>query len=265
MPVDPTGRPDGDELVTLRRDGAVAVVTLNRPTKLNAISSALEAALGAALSHPDLTSSGAVVLTGGPRVFSAGADVTEMREIDAASAFEYYRQTGGVYEAVAALPQPTVSAIAGYCLGGGLELALATDFRVAEETSVFGFPELDIGIIPSSGGTHRLVRVAGPAVARTLIVLRRRISAAEAERHGLVTELVPEGTALERALELARELADLPGLATTLAIRAIDAAAESSRDVGLLVEQLVYATLVGGEESRRRTGAFGRAGEEGSR
>jgi enoyl-CoA hydratase/carnithine racemase len=221
----------------------VALITLERRRKLNALSSAMEQSLAAALATREVTSSRAIVVTGGPEVFSAGADISEMTDLTAESIFAYYRTTGGVYEAVASMPQPSVSAISGYCLGGGLELALATDFRVADESVVLGLPEVSIGILPSSGGIHRIVRMLGTARAREIVLARPRLSAAEAFRFGLVTEIVPVGGALSRALELADELAQLPPLAATLARRAIEAAGESSRDVALFVEQLAYAAL----------------------
>lgn len=246
-----------DGLVSLERRGEVAILTLTRPGKLNAISSKMEGALQESLSHPDLVASRCVVVSGGPRVFSAGADVNEMRAVDADAVFCYYRRTGSVYEAVADLSQPSISAISGYCLGGGLELALATDFRVVDETAVLGLPELDIGIVPSSGGIYRLVRSCGVAVAREVVLLRRRLTASEALTAGLVTEVVPAGTGLERAVELACSLSERPALAMSLAKRAIDAAAESSRAGALLIEQLSYAALVQGAESQRRIGSFG--------
>lgn len=222
--------------------GAVALVSLERRTKLNALSSHMEDQLALALRSPAVSASRAVVITGGPEVFSAGADLSEMTELSPESVFAYYRATGGVYEQVAALAVPSVSAISGYCLGGGLELALATDFRVASASAVFGLPEVAIGIVPSSGGIHRLVRMVGTARARELVLARARFTAAEAHAMGLVTEVVG-GDATTPALELASRLAELPELASTLARRAIDAAAESSRDVGLFIEQLAYATL----------------------
>jgi enoyl-CoA hydratase/carnithine racemase len=102
------------------------------------------------------------VLTGSGRAFSAGADVGELRDRTPEAVLAYYEATGGVYEQLAALPQPTLSAIGGYCLGGGLELALATDFRISDETAVFGFPKVGLGILPSSGGTERVTRLLGP-------------------------------------------------------------------------------------------------------
>jgi enoyl-CoA hydratase/carnithine racemase len=141
-------------LIDVTRDGAVCVLTLRREEKLNALSAELEGALRASLERDEVRTSGCVVFTGSGRAFSAGADVNELGG-SAEDVIAYYRETGDVYERVAALPQPTASAIAGYCLGAGLELALATDFRIADETAVFGFPEVGIGILPSSGGTHR--------------------------------------------------------------------------------------------------------------
>src|SRR5438105_11303102 len=131
--------------------GRVAVLTLQQPEKLNALSAALERDLAAAVADPAVVESGCVVVTGAGRAFCAGADVTEFRDRDPAAIAAYYRETGDVYERVAALRQPTISAIHGYCLGGGLELALATDFRVADETATFGFPEVSLGLAAGSG------------------------------------------------------------------------------------------------------------------
>jgi len=232
-----------EELVGIERSGDVCLLTLRRPDKLNALSTALEQALADGLDSAELRTSRAVVIAGEGRGFSGGADMNELRDASAQSILAYYRDTGGVYERFAALPQPTVAAIHGWCVGGGLELALAADFRVADESALFKLPEVAIGIIPSSGGTHRLVRLLGVARAKELVLLRERVDAAEAFRLGLVTETVPAGAALERALELAAGLAELPALALSLAKQAIDAMAESSREAGLLIERVAYAAL----------------------
>jgi enoyl-CoA hydratase/carnithine racemase len=239
-------------LVDTKRDGAVSIVTLSRDEKLNALSGELERDLGAALDSDDVRSSACVVLTGAGRAFSAGADITEFRERTPEAVIAYYRETGGVYERVAALPQPTLSAIHGYCLGGGLELALTTDFRIADETAVFGFPEVSLGIIPSSGGTHRLVRLVGPGRAKELFLLGGRLDAAAALAVGLVNEVVGTGAALERSLELARQLAELPALAASLTKRAIDVMPEASREAGILIERLAYGMLAQSDEAKTR-------------
>jgi enoyl-CoA hydratase/carnithine racemase len=239
-------------LVATKRDGAVSIITLSREEKLNALSGELERDLGAALDSEDVRSSACVVLTGAGRAFSAGADITEFRERTPEAVIAYYRETGGVYERVAALPQPTLSAIHGYCLGGGLELALTTDFRIADETAVFGFPEVSLGIIPSSGGTHRLVRLVGPGRAKELFLLGGRLDAAAALTAGLVNEVVGTGAALERSLELARQLAELPALAASLTKRAIDVMPEASREAGILIERLAYGMLAQSDEAKAR-------------
>jgi enoyl-CoA hydratase/carnithine racemase len=239
-------------LVATNRDGAVSIVTLSREEKLNALSGELERDLGAALDSDDVRSSACVVLTGAGRAFSAGADITEFRERTPEAVIAYYRETGGVYERVAALPQPTLCAIHGYCLGGGLELALTTDFRIADETAVFGFPEVSLGIIPSSGGTHRLVRLVGPGRAKELFLLGGRLDAAAALTTGLVNEVVGAGAALERSLELARQLAELPALAASLTKRAIDVMPEASREAGILIERLAYGMLAQSDDAKAR-------------
>jgi enoyl-CoA hydratase/carnithine racemase len=246
-----------DALVETRREGDVCIVTLQRPDKLNALSTAVERALAEALGSDELRSSACVVLTGAGRAFSAGADISEFTDRDADAILRYYRETGRVYEDVAALPKPTISAIHGYCLGGGLELALATDFRIADETAVLGFPEVGLGILPSSGGTVRATRLLGAARAKQLILLGGRFSASESLAAGLVTEVVADGKALERALELARALAELPAAALSVVKQAIDAAAESSSSAGLLIERLAYGVLAQTAEAREAAEGFG--------
>jgi enoyl-CoA hydratase/carnithine racemase len=250
-------------LVDVRTEGPVCVLTLRREAKLNALSTALEGALAQALSRDEVRSAGSVVLTGRGRAFSAGADVGELPERSPEAVLAYYEATGGVYEQLAALPQPTVSAIAGYCLGGGLELALATDFRIADETAVFGFPEVGLGILPSSGGTQRLTRLLGPGRAKELILLGSRVDAHQALAFGLVSEVVGAGQALDRALTLARGLAGLPRLAASVAKQAIDAVPDGSRAVGLMVERLAYAMLAQTEDARAASAAFQERRREG--
>jgi enoyl-CoA hydratase/carnithine racemase len=245
-------------LVEVRLEGEVCVLSLSRPEKLNALSTAVEEALGDALEQPGVRDSGCLVLTGSGRAFSAGADISEFADRDPEAIARYYRGSGGVYERVAALPQPTISAIHGYCLGGGLELALATDFRIADETAVFGFPEVSIGILPSSGGTMRAARLLGPARAKQLILLGGRLAAGDALAAGLVTELVAGGGALGRALELANALVALPRLAVSVAKQAIDAAPDSSREAALLIERLAYGLLAQTSSARGAAEDFGR-------
>ncbi|MFL5964014.1 MAG: enoyl-CoA hydratase/isomerase family protein [Gaiellaceae bacterium] len=243
-------------LVEIDRDGEVCILTLRREEKLNALSGEVERDLGAALEDDAVRSSAALVLTGAGRAFSAGADVTEFRDRTPEAVIAYYRATGNVYERMAALPQPTVAAIHGYCLGGGLELALATDFRIADDSAVFGFPEVSLGIVPSSGGTHRLVRLVGPGRAKQLILIGGRLDAPGALAAGLVNEVA--GDARGRALEIARGLADLPALAVSLTKQAIDLMPETSREAGIMIERLAYGMLAQSDDARRHAEEWGK-------
>jgi enoyl-CoA hydratase/carnithine racemase len=244
-------------LVGVVREGAVCTVRLQREEKLNALSTAVERKLQEALAGDAVRTSACVVFVGSGRAFSAGADITEFSDRSPEAILEYYRDTGAVYEQVAALPQPTVAAIHGYCLGGGLELALATDLRIADESAVLGFPEVALGILPSSGGLHRATRLLGPARAKQLLLLGGRVSAADALNAGLVTEVVREGTAYERALALAAELAARPPLAMSVTKQAIDAAVSAPREAALLIERLAYGMLAQTDAAQRAADEFG--------
>ena len=244
-------------VVEVSCEGEVAVLRLNRPEKLNAISSEVERALHEALASDVVRTSGAVILTGEGRAFSAGADISEFEGRSPEDVLRYYHDTGGVYEELAALPRPTIAAIHGYCLGGALELALALDFRIADETAVFGFPEVSLGILASSGGLHRVTRLLGPARAKELFLLSERFGAEEAERKGVVTEVVAEGLAVERALEVAARLAALPRDAVAVTKQAIDAAGTAPREAALLIERLAYAALAQTQAAQDAAAGFG--------
>jgi enoyl-CoA hydratase/carnithine racemase len=248
----------GGGLIGRMHEGGVAVLTLQREEKLNALSSALEAELLETLLDEAVRDSRCIVFVGAGKAFSAGADINEFRDSDPASIARYYAETGDVYEHIAALRVPTIAAIHGWCLGGGLELALAVDFRIADESATFGLPEVALGILPSSGGTHRLVRMLGPAKAKELMLLGRRFDAEEARRLGLATEVVPAGRALVRSLEIGRELAELPPLAVQTAKQAADVMLEASREAGMLIERLAYAALAQTPEAKNAVEEFTR-------
>jgi enoyl-CoA hydratase/carnithine racemase len=228
----------------LERD--VHVVTLSNP-KVNALSTALLEELAATAVSMSLNGARAVVITGGEKVFAAGADISEFGEAgddgfelsDAAAV----GRIGGAFLAalnsVAAIPCPTIAAVNGVALGGGCELALACDFRIAAEGSAFGQPEILLGIIPGGGGTQRLARMVGPAVAKDLVFSGRMVKAAEAQQLGLVDEVVA-GDARDAAIEVANRYAAGPREATALAKRAIDLGLEGSLQDGLQLEQRLF-------------------------
>ena len=233
-------------LVLSQREGPIALLTLNRPEQLNALSSALEEELAAALASAEVREASALIIRGaGERAFSAGADTGELDVATPESALAYYERTGDVYEQLARLPLPSIAQIHGWCVGGGLELALACDLRIAAQGARFWFPEVERGILPSSGGTARAVRALGPAVARRLILLGEKIDAEGALALGLIHELVPAGELEAAARSWAATLASRPRRAVQVARLAIDAAADGSHAAAITAERLGYAALAG--------------------
>ena len=236
------------ELLTLdRRDDGVAVVTIENP-KVNALSSEVLRQLRAAAEALTDDPPGAVVFTGGDRVFAAGADISEFGGQDEA------RELGELFlhamNAVADIPRATIAAISGFALGGGCELALACDFRIASEKARLGQPEILLGIIPGGGGTQRLARLIGPARAKDLIFSGRQVRADEALAIGLVDEVVPPESVLDRALDRASALAAGATAAQGLAKRAIDRGLDITLNGGLDLEQQLFAEVFATEDAR---------------
>jgi enoyl-CoA hydratase/carnithine racemase len=241
-------------LVTVERRGdGVAVVTLDHP-KVNALSSeVLRQLLGAAEALTD-DPPGAVVVTGSDRVFAAGADISEFGGPDEA------RVIGDLFlralNAVADIPRATIAAISGVALGGGCELALACDFRVASDRARLGQPEILLGIIPGGGGTQRLPRLVGPARAKDIIFTGRQVGAAEALAIGLVDEVVAPGEVLDRALAKAAELARGPLVAHGLVKRAIDRGLDITLNGGLDLEQQLFVQVFETDDARTGVASF---------
>lgn len=222
-----------------RSDG-VAIVRLDRP-KMNALSTELLGQLAEAAAELTAAPPRAVVVWGGERIFAAGADISEFSGPDEA------RRIGGAFRAaldgVAAIPRPTIAAITGYALGGGCELALACDLRVAGENAKLGQPEILLGIIPGGGGTQRLARLIGPARAKDIIWSGRQVAAEEAKAIGLVDRVVPAASVLDEALAWASELAAGATVAQGLAKRAVDEGLEGPLTTGLGLEQDLFAQV----------------------
>ncbi len=245
-----------DDLVLLeRRDDGVVLLTLNRPP-MNPLSGALlEAVRDFAVALRADSSVHAVVLTGSEKAFAAGADVKEF-ELDAAGARRVAAGFRGAADALAAIPRPVIAAIRGYALGGGFELALACDLRVAGDTARLGQPEILLGIMPGGGGTQRLARLVGPARAKELVWTGRQVRAEEALALGLVDEVVPAADALDRALALAGELAQGAVVAMGAAKRAIDDGLELPLNEGLDLEAECFAATFETDDARGGVASF---------
>jgi enoyl-CoA hydratase len=222
-----------------RRADGVAIIRIDNP-KVNALSTSvlgqIEAAAIALTDEP----AGAVVVTGGDRVFAAGADISEFTGGSPAAVGQAFHSA---LNAVADIPRVTIAAVAGYALGGGCELALACDFRIASEKAKFGQPEILLGIIPGGGGTQRLPRLIGTAHAKEMILTGRQVAADEALAIGLVDEVVAPDALFDRALARAAEFAAGPVLAHGLAKRAIDRGLDITLNGGLDLEQQVFADV----------------------
>lgn len=241
------------ELLELeRRDDSVAVITL-RNGKVNALSSALLADIKAATDDLIANLPGAVVITGGERIFAAGADISEFGDQRAArtitTAFH------AALDAIASLDRFVIAAISGYALGGGCELALACDYRIAGERAVFGQPEILLGIIPGGGGTQRLARVVGASRAKELCLTGRQVTAVEAVRIGLADEAV-DGDPHERAFALAAEVAKGPLAAQALGKRVIDQGLSTSLADGLALERDAFVEVFGTDDSQVGVASF---------
>ncbi|MPY92456.1 MAG: enoyl-CoA hydratase/isomerase family protein [Acidimicrobiia bacterium] len=236
-----------------RRPDDVAVVTLDHP-KVNALSTTLLSELGDLAEELAADLPGAVVVTGGERVFAAGADISEFAGPDEARRVGacFTRALGGL----AALPRVVVAAVAGYALGGGCELAMACDFRVASDRAVFGQPEILLGIIPGAGGTQRLPRLVGAARAKELVFSGRQVQAEEALRIGLADEVVPHEQLHERALALAAQYAAGPLQAIADAKRAIDEGLDGALAAGLRLEQELFASVFGTQDAALGVASF---------
>lgn len=229
-----------------RRDDGVALVRLDRP-KMNALSGEVLGQLQAVAAELTAAPPGAVVVWGGPRIFAAGADISELGATDAAGAVG--DNFAAALGALAAVPRATVAAVNGYALGGGLELALACDLRVCGEDGRLGLPEVLLGVIPGGGGTQRLPRLVGPGRAKELILTGRQVRPDEALAMGLVNQVVPKDDVLDAALELAGRLARGAVVAQGLAKRAVDGGLEGTVEAGLALEQRCFLEACATEDA----------------
>jgi enoyl-CoA hydratase len=245
------------EFVRVEREDGVAVLTIDRQEKLNALDLQVTEEIGQALLELEAEGPRAIVVTGaGERSFVAGADISAMSVMSPLEAKRFSEIGHAAMALLDRAPVPTIAAVNGYALGGGCEVALACDVRIAAENATFGFPEVSLGILPGMGGTQRLPRLIGPAFAKELIFTGRRIGAKEAHEIGLVNRVVPSGEAFKAAMELAAEIAANGPLAVRHAKAATNRALDVDLVSGLEYEADQFALLFATEDAREGMRAF---------
>jgi enoyl-CoA hydratase len=243
------------ELILTRTEGRVGLIQLNRPKVLNALNREIMGEVIAALEAFDEQESiGVIILTGNKRAFAAGADITQMAGATPVSMLnnpfiDYWDRLGRI-------SKPIVAAVSGFALGGGCELAMACDMIIASESAKFGQPEINIGVIPGAGGTQRLTRAVGKALAMEMVLNGRFLSAEEALRYGLVNQIVPVEIYLEEAMKFAAEIADRAPVAVRLGKEAVNAAFETSLRSGLAYERRLFYLLFATEDQKEGMDAF---------
>ena len=244
-----------DDLVLVEREPPIAVVRLNRPEARNALSDALMDELVARLSELDGDGDvRCIVLAGDERAFAAGADIAELAVATAVELYQAPRVAR--WDAIRKLTTPLVAAVSGWCLGGGCELAMTCDLIVASDTARFGQPETGLGIIPGAGGTQRLARAVGKALAMDMVLTGRMLTADEAYSAGLVARVVAKEAWLDEARRVASEIAARAPVAQRLAREAVDRAFETGLDSGLDFERKALYLAFASEDAREGLSAF---------
>ena len=233
----------------------VGLIRIDRPKALNALNSAVMEELGQALvvfdTDPQI---GAIVITGDTRAFAAGADIKEM--VDATAAEMLQSDPIKRWDLIREVKKPIIAAVSGWCLGGGNELAMACDMIIASETAKFGQPEINIGVIPGAGGTQRLTRAVGKALAMEMVLNNRHLNAEEAYKFGLVNRVVPEDGYLEEALKLANDIAKRAPLAVRIGKEMVNQAFESFLADGIADERRGFYFLFSTEDQKEGMRAF---------
>lgn len=243
------------ETIIVERRERVGLITLNRPKSLNALSSQLAIEVLAALKSFDADDRvGAIVITGSPRAFAAGADIAEMAET---SFSDFYANDFlAPWDEVRSIGKPIIAAVSGFALGGGCELALLCDFIIASEDAQFGQPEIKLGILPGIGGSQRLTRAVGKALAMDIVLTGRTIGAAEAKAAGLVSRVVPGNDLMQTALEAAHTIAGYNAPAVKMAKDAVNRAFEVPLSEGLRHERLLFQAAFATEGQKEGMNAF---------
>ena len=244
------------ETILVTREERVATITLNRPEALNALNSQVMIEFTTAAAELDTDPGiGAIIVTGNEKAFAAGADIKEMADLSFADVFS--ADFFAAWSKFAATRTPTIAAVAGYALGGGCELAMTCDVLIAADSAKFGQPEIKLGVLPGMGGSQRLTRAIGKAKAMDLILTGRTIDAAEADRSGLVSRVVPADSLLDEANTVAARIAGMSLTAARMAKEAVNRAFESSLAEGLLYERRLFHSAFATEDQTEGMAAFG--------
>jgi enoyl-CoA hydratase len=244
------------ETILTETRGAVALITLNRPKALNALSAQLVRELGHALDgYEDDDAIGAIVLTGSERAFAAGADIKEMQSKTFTDAYLQDFITKD-WERVSRCRKPVIAAVAGFALGGGCELAMMCDFILAADTAKFGQPEITIGTMPGAGGTQRLSRFIGKAKTMEMCLTGRMMDAAEAERVGLVSRIVPAAELVEEAIKTAEKIAGMSRPMTLMVKESVNRAFETTLAEGVRFERRLFHATFATEDQKEGMAAF---------
>ncbi|MEL6287924.1 MAG: enoyl-CoA hydratase [Pseudomonadota bacterium] len=235
--------------------GHVALITLNRPSAMNALSPELVEELGRAVDGHEADGDVAcLVITGSEKAFAAGADIKAM--VDKTYIDAYRDDFLGNWDRIARCRKPVIAAVAGYALGGGCELAMMCDFIVAADTARFGQPEIQLGVMPGAGGTQRLARFIGKAKAMDMCLTGRTMDAAEAERSGLVSRVVPADDLVEETMRIAEKIAEFSATATMMTKESVNRAFETTLSEGVRFERRVFHSMFGTEDQREGMSAF---------
>jgi len=244
--------------ISLRKENGLAILTLQRPENLHALNSQMLGELGAALTEIEREDAlGGVILTGGDQCFSAGFDIGEINGFVAvADMRRFYRESHAVFERLEELEKPVIAAIAGLCLGGGCELALACDLRIAADNASFGQPEIKIGMIPGGGATQRLPRLIGMTKAKELLLTGDYVDASEAARIGLVNKVVPAALLPEAAKAMTRRILQHSRCAVKAAKLAVNGGAHLDIKSGIAHEARCLDALFASHEQREGITAF---------
>lgn len=243
------------ETILVSRSERVGTITLNRPEALNALNSLVMVEVTGAAAELDADPGiGAIIITGSAKAFAAGADIKEMATLSFSEVFE--ADFFAAWSRLAAVRTPLIAAVAGYALGGGCELAMMCDVLIAADTAKFGQPEIKLGVLPGMGGSQRLTRAVGKAKAMDMILTGRTIDAAEAERSGLVSRVVPAGDLLTEATAVATAISQMSRSASRMAKEAVNRAFESSLAEGLIYERRLFHSAFATDDQSEGMAAF---------